>query len=163
MAERLVTEFRITNYVHFIREHPIMLCHRSSTFLVPLEILSRGLCDKIQIDALFIFSLFRQSASTCFGHIYPLHVSDIFVARRQEVYCILVYTTFGRCCAFQLNACSIPTRPTDSQLKNTTRTNCCIYVVCLKRSVNGPISQRQHGPGAPACTWLSRDTSRSAT
>jgi len=38
-----------------------------------------------------------------------------------------------------------------------------IYEVCLKSSVNGPISQWQHGPGAPACTWLSRDTSRSAT
>jgi len=37
------------------------------------------------------------------------------------------------------------------------------YVVCLKSSVNGLISQWQHGPGAPACTWLSRDTSRSAT
>jgi len=26
---------------------------------------------------------------------------------------------------------SIPTRPTDSQLKSTTRTNCCIHTVYL--------------------------------
>jgi hypothetical protein len=38
-----------------------------------------------------------------------------------------------------------------------------LYEVCLKSSVNGPISQWQHGPGGPACTWVSRDTSRSAT
>jgi len=28
-----------------------------------------SLCNKIQLDALFILSLFRQSTSTCFGHI----------------------------------------------------------------------------------------------
>jgi len=33
----------------------------------------------------------------------PLHVSDIFVAHHQEVYCI--YTTIGMCCAFQLTVC----------------------------------------------------------
>ena len=62
-----------------------------------------------------------------------LHVSGIFVAHHHEVYCI--YTTIDTCCAFQLTVCrpgwygtsSIPTRPTDSQLKSTTRTNCCIY------------------------------------
>jgi hypothetical protein len=37
-----------------------------------------------------------------------------------------------------------------------------VYEVYLKGSVNGPISQQQHGPGARACTWLSRDMSRSA-
>jgi len=30
----------------------------------------------------------------------PLHVSGIFIAHHQEVYC--VYTTIGTCCAFQL-------------------------------------------------------------
>jgi hypothetical protein len=30
----------------------------------------------------------------------PLHVSDIFVAHHQDVYC--VYTTIGTCYAFQL-------------------------------------------------------------
>jgi hypothetical protein len=33
----------------------------------------------------------------------PLHVSAIFVAHHQEVYCI--YTTTGTCCAFQLTVC----------------------------------------------------------
>lgn len=42
----------------------------------------------------------------------------------------------------------------------------CIYLhtkMCLKSSVNGPISQVQHGPGSWPCTWLSRDTLRSIT
>jgi len=30
----------------------------------------------------------------------PLHVSEIFIAHHQEVYCI--YTTIGTCCAFKL-------------------------------------------------------------
>jgi hypothetical protein len=47
----------------------------------------------------------------------PLHVSGIFVAHHQEVYCI---NTIDTCCAF--------CRPTDSQLKSTTRTNCYIYI-----------------------------------
>jgi hypothetical protein len=42
------------------------------------------------LDALFILSLFRQTT---------LHVSGMFVAHYQEVYCI--YTTVGMCCAFQ--------------------------------------------------------------
>jgi len=33
----------------------------------------------------------------------PLHVSGIFVAHHQEVYCI--YTTIGTCYAFQLTVC----------------------------------------------------------
>jgi len=33
----------------------------------------------------------------------PLHVSGIFVAHHQEVYC--TYTTIGTCCAFQLTVC----------------------------------------------------------
>jgi len=48
----------------------------------------------------------------------PLHVSGIFVAHHQEVYCI--YTKIGRCCAFQLTVCWQGwdgTRKTDSQLK----------------------------------------------
>jgi len=50
----------------------------------------------------------------------PLHVSDIFVAHHQEVYCI--YTT-GTCCVFG---------PTNRQpTENTTRINCCICTVYL--------------------------------
>jgi hypothetical protein len=67
----------------------------------------------------------------------PLHVSGIFMAHHQEVY--YIYMTTGTCCAYQLNVCwpgwdgtSIPTRPTDSQLKSTTLTNCCVCVcVCI--------------------------------
>ena len=43
----------------------------------------------------------------CLSSVYfvnqPLHVSGIFVAYHQEVYCI--YTTIGTCCAFQLSVC----------------------------------------------------------
>jgi hypothetical protein len=34
---------------------------------------------------------------------HPLHVSGIFVAHHQEVYC--TYTAIGTCCAFQLTVC----------------------------------------------------------
>jgi len=50
----------------------------------------------------------------------PLHVSGIFVAHHQEVYCI--YTTTVNCRLAW---------PTDSQLKSTTCTSCCIYIVYL--------------------------------
>jgi len=57
----------------------------------------------------------------------PLPVSGIFVAHHQEVYCI--YTTnVGQ---VEMELSSIPTRPTDCQLKSTTRTNCCVYTVHL--------------------------------
>ena len=46
----------------------------------------------------------------------PVHILGMFVAYHQEVYCSIR---------------SIPTRPTDSQLKSTTRTNCCVYTVYL--------------------------------
>jgi len=42
----------------------------------------------------------------------PLHVSGIFVAHHQEVYCI--YTTLGTCCAFQLTV----GRPANGQSKD---------------------------------------------
>ena len=44
------------------------------------------LCNKNQLDALFVLSLYRQSNS---------NVSGIFVAHHQVVYCI--YTTNGTC------------------------------------------------------------------
>jgi hypothetical protein len=43
-------------------------------------------------------------SSVYFVH-QPLHVSGIFVAHHQGVYCI--YTTVGMCCAFQLTVCCI--------------------------------------------------------
>ena len=38
---------------------------------------SINLCNKDQLDALFILSLFRESTSTCFGHIFSLLSGDI--------------------------------------------------------------------------------------
>jgi hypothetical protein len=35
------------------------------------------LCNENQPDALFIFNLFRQSTSTCFGHVYRPSSGDI--------------------------------------------------------------------------------------
>ena len=81
------------------------------------------LCNENQLDALFVLSLFCHQ---------PPHVSGIFVAHHQEVYCI--YTTVGTCCALQLTVCcpsSVPTRTTDSQLQSATHSNCCIYTVYL--------------------------------
>ena len=41
----------------------------------------------------------------------PLHISGIFVANHQEVYCI--YTTIGTCCALHLTVCwqGLPNMP----------------------------------------------------
>ena len=63
---------------------------------------------KNQLDALFILSLFRQLTSTCFGHIYN--------------------PSGGLLCIYNNWYCMLPGRPTDSHLKSTTRTNCCIYI-----------------------------------
>jgi len=63
----------------------------------------------------------------------PLHVLGIFVAHHQEVYCIYTRTTIGTCSSFQLTVCwpGWDGTPIDSQLKSTTRTNCCICTVHL--------------------------------
>jgi hypothetical protein len=52
----------------------------------------------------------------------PLHVSGIFVAHHQDVYCI--YTTIGTCWYVL-----VATGQQKTQLKSTTRTNCCIYML----------------------------------
>ena len=49
-------------------------------------------CNKHQLDALFILSLFRHSTSTYFGHICCPSSGGV----------LYIYTTFGMCCAFQL-------------------------------------------------------------
>jgi len=51
------------------------------------------LCNKNQLDALFILSLFFVNQ--------PLHVSGVSVAHHQEVYCI--HTAIGTCCAVQVD------------------------------------------------------------
>ena len=72
----------------------------------------------VSFSALLIFLCFVDRASkyvyvikTNFVHylssVYfvnkSLHISGIFVAHHQEVYCI--YTTIGTCCVFQLADC----------------------------------------------------------
>jgi hypothetical protein len=55
----------------------------------------------------------------------PLHVSGIFVAHYQEVYYIYIQQLVR---VMLFSWLSLGRRPTDSQLKSTTRTNCCIYI-----------------------------------
>jgi len=73
-------------------------------------------------------NLMHYLSSVCFVN-QPLRISGIFVVHHQEVHSI--FTTVGTCCAFQLTGCW----PTDSQLKSTTRNNCCIYTVCPEDGV----------------------------
>jgi hypothetical protein len=51
-----------------------------------------SVCKENQLDALFILSLFRQSTSTCFGHICSPSTRCILY-----IY-IYIYKTIGRCC-----------------------------------------------------------------
>jgi len=55
----------------------------------------------------------------------PLHVLGIFVAHHQEVYYIYKHNSWCVLCF------AVDCWPTDSQLKSTTRTNCCIYSIYL--------------------------------
>ena len=64
-------------------------------------------CNENQPDALFILSLFRQSTSTFYGHVWSPTSGGIL--------CVYIYiyiyihththTTIGTCCAFQLTVC----------------------------------------------------------
>jgi len=48
--------------------------------------LVRGICvTKNQLDALFILSLFRQSTSTCFGHICSPSSGDILYFKHPSL------------------------------------------------------------------------------
>jgi len=68
-----------------------------------------------QLDALFIICLFRQSTSTCFGHICsPSSGGILYIYNNWYVLCFSVDCLLAW--------------PTDSQLKSPTRTNCCIYM-----------------------------------
>ena len=56
--------------------------------------------------SLYIYAIktnFMQYLSSVYFVNQLLHVSVIFVAHHQEVYCI--YTTIGMCCAFQVTVC----------------------------------------------------------
>jgi len=53
--------------------------------------ISIHLCNKSQLDAIFILSLFRQSTSTCFGHICSPSSGDIlYVYSNWYVLCFSV-------------------------------------------------------------------------
>jgi len=113
-------------------------------------------CSENQLDALFILSLLRQSTSTCFGHICGpssggiLYIYSSWYVLSFSVDCLLAgqivlfsWLSVGRPgCAFQLTVCwparlcfsvdcLLADRPTDSQLKSTEHTSCCIYTVHL--------------------------------
>jgi len=47
----------------------IFVAHHQKVYLRNIIITYVYLCNKTQLDALFILSLFRQSNCTCFGHI----------------------------------------------------------------------------------------------
>ena len=63
-------------------------------------------CNKNQLDAQFILSLFCQSTSTCFGHICsPSSGGILYIYIYIYIYThththIHTHTTFGTCCAF---------------------------------------------------------------
>jgi len=95
---------------------------RKNAFPLRLEYLYRNPkeiypCNENQLDALFILSLFRQSTSTCFEHMCsPSSGGTLYIYNTWYVLCFSV-------------DCLLAGRPTDSQLKSSTRTNCCIYRV----------------------------------
>jgi len=83
-------------------------------FSVLLTVHLDNTCNENQLDALFILSLFRQSTSTCFGHICSPSSRGI----------LYVYNWY-LCVLFD----SLLATTTESQLESTTRTSCCIYMV----------------------------------
>jgi hypothetical protein len=74
------------------------------------------LCNKNQLGALFIVSVFRQSTCTCFRHICSPSRGILYIYNSWYMLCFLV-------------DCLL-VWPTVSQLKSTTRTN-CLYTVYL--------------------------------
>ena len=98
-------------------------------------------CNKNQLDALFILSLFRQLTATCFGHIYrPLSGGIMYTYSNWYVLCFSVDWLLAnresteKHKTYQLLAQHIPNVsyvlcfsvdcwPTESQLKSTKRTN----------------------------------------
>ena len=73
-------------------------------------------CNEIQLDALFILSLFRQSTSTCFGHICSQSSGGIlYIHNNLYVLCFPV-------------ECMLAGRPTYSQLENITLITIVVYI-----------------------------------
>jgi hypothetical protein len=79
-------------------------------------------CKLFLFWAKLIFSIIRVIKTNLMYYLFsvyfvnhPLHVSGIFVAHHQEVYCI--YTTIATCCAFQLTVCWPAGQQTDGRIE----------------------------------------------
>ena len=91
--------------------------------------ISIHLCNRTQLDAPFIFSLFRQSTSTCVGHICsPSPGSILCIYNNWYALCFAVECLLAGFRCNSINS-SVSTLPADSQPNNTTRT-CCVYIRC---------------------------------
>ena len=56
----------------------------------------KSLCNKKQLDALFILSFSHQSTSTCFGHICsPSSGGILYIYNKWHVLCFLVELSVG--------------------------------------------------------------------
>jgi hypothetical protein len=123
----------ITLYVEFdIAELTCVLRHTLFDSLNSSKIMCVFLCfvDRASRYIHIMKTKLMHYLSSVYFVSQSLHVSGIFVAHHQEVYCI--YTTIGTYCASWLSVwISIPTRTRDNQLKSTIRTNCCIHTVHL--------------------------------
>jgi hypothetical protein len=82
----------------------------------------------------------KHYLSSVYSVTIPLHVAGLLVDHRQEDTIYTVYATNGTCCGKEQR--TIPTRPTDSQLKGTTQTISCIYTL-LPRD-DGQLASLKH-------------------
>jgi cation transport ATPase len=86
--------------------------------------------------------------SSVYSVTIPLHVSGLLVVHHQEVTVYIcnnwyVWYVLATVCWPGWNGTgSIPTRPADSQLQCTTRTNCCIYT--LLHPDDGQLASPKH-------------------
>jgi len=86
------------------------------------------LCNKNQLDELFTLSLFRQLTSTISGHICSPSSGGILYIYTTNWYMLCFSVA---CLLAGLGWSSIPTRPTDRQLKSKTRTSLLCVCVCV--------------------------------
>jgi hypothetical protein len=67
------------------------------------------LCNKNQLDEIFILSLFRQSTSTCFGHIcIPSSGGILYIYSNWYVLCFAVDYLLAQHLQIVVYICSIP-------------------------------------------------------
>jgi len=66
------------------------------------------LCNKNQIDALSVLSLFRQSTSTCFGHICsPSSRGILYIYKNWYLLCFLVDSLLAEQSTKKHNTCQL--------------------------------------------------------